>query len=118
MVLGDFSGRFARRIFEVFPEPRMNMARRSRNQSSAELYSAVSRICNPLAVTKPGGSAKSDPLPNAIRRYGRLEICATSQRERVEKICAGKQNFHGWKYGRTRINPARQSRKEAQQPQK
>jgi hypothetical protein len=61
-----------------------------RSQSSAELDSAVSRIFNPLAVTEPGGLAKSDTLPKAIRRYSRLQICATSQRGGSEKIFAGK----------------------------
>jgi len=36
----------------------------------AELNSAGSRISNPLAA------AKFNVLPNAIRRYSRLEICA------------------------------------------
>jgi hypothetical protein len=67
-------------------KPRLHTARRSRNQSSAELNSAVSRICNPLAAAQPGESAKSDPLPNAIRRYGRLQICATSKRDRPKTI--------------------------------
>jgi hypothetical protein len=39
---------------------------------SAELHSAVSRIFNPPAARPSNG------LPNAIRRYGRLKICATS----------------------------------------
>ena len=55
-------------------------ARRIRNRSSAELYSAVSRICNPLAAAKSNASGKYDVPPNAIRRYSRLQICATPER--------------------------------------
>ena len=44
---------------------------------SAELNSAVSRICNPQGGGKHGGVIVFDTLPNAIRRYGRLQICAT-----------------------------------------
>jgi hypothetical protein len=39
---------------------------------SAELYSAVSRICNPPDARNAGA------VPNAIRRYSRLKICATT----------------------------------------
>jgi hypothetical protein len=73
--------------------PQKGAMRRSCHQSSAELYSAVSRICNPLAVVKPGGPAKSDPLPNAIRRYGRLQICATPQRGGSKKYTPGNNIF-------------------------
>jgi hypothetical protein len=52
-------------------------ARSSCNRSSAELHSAGSRICNPLAVGELDGFVVFYALPNAIRRYGKLQICAT-----------------------------------------
>jgi len=51
--------------------------------SSAEFYSAVSRIFNPLAAAKPSAVAAHDALPNAIRRYCRFQICAT-----IKKVLA------------------------------
>src|SRR5215471_13621252 len=45
---------------------------------SADLQSAVSRICNPQGVAGLKGLDRSGALPNAIRRYGRFKICATS----------------------------------------
>src|ERR1051325_4607960 len=54
-------------------------ARRSENSSarSAGLHPAVSRIWNPQAVARRGAGWYACVLPNAIRRYSRLEICAT-----------------------------------------
>ena len=49
---------------------------------SAELHSAVSRICNPLNVTASKGISNGDTLPNIIRRYSRLQIRATGDRSR------------------------------------
>jgi hypothetical protein len=49
------------------------------NRSSAELYSAVSRIFNPLAAGKLGGFAIFHALPNAIGRYSRLQICTPAE---------------------------------------
>ena len=46
--------------------------------SSADFHSAVSRICNPPAVRNTDLPENCNALPNAIRRYGRLQICATS----------------------------------------
>src|ERR1035438_3425390 len=69
------------------------LARRSRNRSSAELYSAVSRICNPLAVAGPNAPAKPDALPNAIRRYSRLKICATSKHAVANKVSQESRAF-------------------------
>jgi hypothetical protein len=43
----------------------------------AELHSVVSRICNPQAVTDANDRSAGGSLPNAIRRYSRLQICAT-----------------------------------------
>ncbi len=45
---------------------------------SAELHSAVSRICNPQAVRKFKRLEMFARLPNAIRRYSRVQLCATS----------------------------------------
>ena len=42
------------------------------SQSSAELHSAVSRICNPHVVAKSEHCHPHNAQPNAIRRYGRL----------------------------------------------
>jgi len=47
---------------------------------SAELHSAVSRIFNPQADRTSNAFAFADALPNAIRRYSRLQICATTDR--------------------------------------
>ena len=44
---------------------------------SADFQSAVSRIYNLRRVKMFGASGNFDALPNAIRRYGRLKICAT-----------------------------------------
>src|SRR6266545_7725796 len=49
----------------------MNTSRPGRSRRSAELHSAVSRICNPPRV------ATGVALPTASRRYSRLQICAT-----------------------------------------
>ena len=43
------------------------------NGCSADLKSAVSRICNPPPVRR------SDSLPTGSRRYGRLQVCATTE---------------------------------------
>ena len=56
---------------------RMKRTKQDASRRSAELYSAVSRICNPLGAGKHDGLIVFDTLPNAIRRYGRLQICAT-----------------------------------------
>jgi hypothetical protein len=45
---------------------------------SAELHSAVSRICNPQVSSKQAALVFSSTPPNAIRRYSRFQICATS----------------------------------------
>ena len=45
---------------------------------SAELHSAVSRICHLRSVLTSNASAMSDAQPKAIRRYSRLQICATT----------------------------------------
>jgi hypothetical protein len=58
----------------------------SRNLSSAELHSAVSRILNPLAVGELDGFIVFHALPNVIRRYGRLQICATPTATRPENF--------------------------------
>jgi len=56
------------------------LARRSRNRSSAELHSAGARIFNPLSLGQPPTPPlPPHALPNAIRRYRRLKICATSR---------------------------------------
>ena len=47
---------------------------------SAELHSAVSRICNPPSAASSGAYGKSNGLPTASRRYSRLQICATTWR--------------------------------------
>src|SRR5438105_2493237 len=57
---------------------RGDVARKCCNGSSAELHSAVSRICNPRIASRPYDAAKHGVLPNAIRRYSRLKICATA----------------------------------------
>src|SRR5262249_50676793 len=44
---------------------------------SAVFQPAVSRISNPPAVESTCVSRHSGSLPNGIRRYSRLEICAT-----------------------------------------
>ena len=49
----------------------MNTSRPGRSRRSAELHSAVSRICNLPRV------ATGVALPTASRRYSRLQICAT-----------------------------------------
>ena len=65
------------------------IARRSRNHRSAELYSAVSRICNPLAASEADDLATAGAPPNAIRRYSRLQICATrAPRQKSLQQCA------------------------------
>jgi hypothetical protein len=51
--------------------------RQNASARSAELNSAVSRICNPPAAVIGGGVGNVSGLPNAIRRYSRLKICAT-----------------------------------------
>ena len=57
------------------PEPtRLRRAFHEPQGRSAGLQPAVSRIFNPLAART------SHALPNAIRRYSRLQICATSWR--------------------------------------
>ena len=45
---------------------------------SADFQSAVSRICYPRTCAKAGGCGRLTGLPNAIRRYSRLQVCATS----------------------------------------
>ena len=40
----------------------------------------MSRIGNPLDWESFGGRGEDHALPNAIRRYGRLTICATGDR--------------------------------------
>jgi len=47
------------------------------NRSSAELDSAVSRICNPLAAANGEIAGHGGGVPNAIRRYSGLQIRAT-----------------------------------------
>jgi hypothetical protein len=47
------------------------------NRSSAELDSAVSRICNPLAAANGETTGHGGGVPNAIRRYSGLQIRAT-----------------------------------------
>jgi type II secretion system protein J len=47
---------------------------------SADLQSAVSQICNLQGVADSTLAVPGDALPNAIRRYGRLQICATLRR--------------------------------------
>ena len=71
----------------------MDTARRSRNRSSAELDSAVSRICNPLAAAKPNASGKYGAPPNAIRRYSRLQICATLEHTAGKKFAQKNKIF-------------------------
>ena len=44
---------------------------------SAELHSAVSRICNLQSVRISQAPARSDALPTASRRYSRVQLCAT-----------------------------------------
>jgi hypothetical protein len=44
---------------------------------SAGLHPAVSRISNPQAAVIVEGVVRVSGLPSAIRRYGRLQICAT-----------------------------------------
>jgi hypothetical protein len=68
-------------------------ARRSRSRSSAEFYSAVSRICNPLAATESNAAAQPDALPNGIRRYGRFEICATPLGRAYKKFAQACKTF-------------------------
>src|SRR6266545_6875253 len=53
---------------------------------SADFQSAVSRISNPPALETSGVSEWSGGPPNGIRRYSRLEICATL-------------NTYGWRRG-------------------
>jgi hypothetical protein len=48
------------------------------NPRSAGFQSAVSRISNPLALENSCGSERAGGWPNGIRRYSRLEICATA----------------------------------------
>jgi hypothetical protein len=43
---------------------------------SAELYSAVSRIFNPLAAARSANFELGGDLPNGIRRYRRWQIGA------------------------------------------
>src|ERR1041385_6617178 len=50
-----------------------NVSRRAR---SADLQSAVSRICNPPGVRIFDADEDGDSLPTASRRYGRLKIWA------------------------------------------
>src|SRR6266545_4006276 len=52
---------------------------------SADFQSAVSRISNPPALETSGVSEWSGGLPNGIRRYSRLEICATLNTYRWER---------------------------------
>ena len=47
---------------------------------SAELHSAVSQICNLQDVQNPNAPSMSNALPNAIRRYSRVQLCATAVR--------------------------------------
>ena len=56
--------------------------RTQRRLGSAELYSAVSQICNLRTV------AQANALPNTIWRYSRFKICAT--RRGVGYAAAGK----------------------------
>jgi hypothetical protein len=49
------------------------------NDSSAELHSAVSRILNPPGRRNSKALGAEDAQPNAIRQYGRLQICATAR---------------------------------------
>ena len=59
---------------------RLVWARPDRSRRSADLQSAVSRICNPQRSRRFEAAGLSDNLPNAIRRYSRLKICATAKR--------------------------------------
>ena len=50
-----------------------------RSHRSAELNSAVSRICNPHRLDSSEDCKKPNVQPNEIRRYGRLKIRATHE---------------------------------------
>src|SRR5262249_51423327 len=47
---------------------------------SAELHSAVSQICNLRGVENLKVAGNENALPNSIRRYGRVQLCATCGR--------------------------------------
>ena len=59
---------------------------------SAELHSAVSRIWNPPAVVIGEGVGNVSGLPNAIRRYSRLQTCATKNCVPHPPACFRAQN--------------------------
>ena len=93
---GPTAGQHGRAHFRrdySFGIQREDMARRSRNRSSAELYSAVSRIFNPPNVARPECCGTRDALPNAIRRYSRLQICATPERTAGKKFAQKNKIF-------------------------
>jgi hypothetical protein len=74
-------------------KPPMELARQSRNQRSAEWYSAVSRIGNPPAAAGCDGFAIPGAPPDVIRRYSRLQICATPEDTRREKFARKSKTF-------------------------
>src|SRR5436190_9995246 len=63
-------------------EPRSSKfsAPRIARRRSAELHSVVSQICNLRNVGNSETFGFSDRVPNVIRRYSRLRICATMLR--------------------------------------
>jgi len=62
------------------------MARQSRNQSSADFQSTVSRVLNPLLAQLPL------VLPTGQSRYSRLETCATKRFAERKKISNRAEN--------------------------
>src|SRR5207244_2701509 len=77
---GTAAPRQARRnsvAVQVGPASRLYLVRPWPSGRSAGLQPAVSRIFNPLAVRSLKACPCLVALPNAIRRYSRLKICAT-----------------------------------------
>src|SRR6185437_9619658 len=58
---------------------RVPCIRANASKCSAELNSAVSPICNRLAVAEHGAMTMFAPPQNAVLRYSRLQICATNR---------------------------------------
>jgi len=69
--------------YELFPEcsspggPPFPIVAGAGPRRSADFQSAASRICNPQDLEIPKPLRDSTGPPNAIRRYGRVQLCAT-----------------------------------------
>ncbi len=74
------------------------------HRSSAELHSAVSRIGNPHGSTESEAEERADAQPNTIRRYSRVQLCATPEATPVADL-AGARHVLKHTFGFTDFYP-------------